>query len=56
MPQAKRLIAASLSGNPNIVNKAINDVNYHMKRNFIAYKSHSKKKPLSLLNPSLCTI
>lgn len=50
MPQAKRLIAASLSGIPDKVRQAIRDVDYHMKRNFIAYESHSKKKILMLLH------
>ncbi len=43
MPQAKRLITASLSGDRNIIRKVIDDVNYHMKRNYVAYKSHQKR-------------
>jgi len=50
MPQAKRLIAAVLiNDNQSAVSKAIAKVDYYMKRNFIAYKSHCKKKLLMLL-------
>ncbi len=45
MPQAKRLITASLTGDRNIIRKAIDDVNYHMKRNYVAYKSHRQVSP-----------
>lgn len=51
MPQAKRLIVASLSGNRDEVCKAIKEVDYYMKRNFNAYQSHAKKK-LLILCPS----
>ena len=53
MPQAKRLIAAALTGDRSMMRKAINEVDYYMKRNFTAYKSHSKKR-MFLLNPSPC--
>ena len=43
MPQAKRLITAALTGSRSMVRKAIKDVDYHMRRNYIAYLSHPKK-------------
>jgi len=53
MPQAKMLITAALTDNQGIVSKAIQKVDYYMRRNYIAYKSHAKKK-LAVLEPSLC--
>lgn len=55
MPQAKRLIAASLTGNTEFIRKAIKEVDYYMKRNFISYTSH-RKKALLQLQPLSCTI
>jgi len=54
MPQAKRLISAALMDNQSKIRKAIQKVNYYMKRNYIAYKSHAKKK-MEALEPSLGT-
>jgi hypothetical protein len=51
MPQAKRLVTAALTDNQGIVRKAIQKVDYYMKRNYIAYRSHAKKK-LAALEPS----
>jgi hypothetical protein len=48
MPQAKRLIEASLSGNLELIRKAIQKVDYHMRRNYNAYISHRKKSLLKL--------
>ncbi len=53
MPQAKSLVTAALTGNQNMVRKAIQKVDYYMKRNYIAYKSHAKKKLLAL-DPAIC--
>ena len=44
MPQAKRLISASLAAGQNKVLKALEKLEYYIKRNYIAYKSHAKKK------------
>lgn len=49
LPQAQMLIIAALSGDENAVKKALKDIRYIMKRNFIAYQSHRKKR-LRLLN------
>ena len=54
MPQAKRLITAALTDNQGIVRKTIQKVDYYMKRNYIAYRSHAKKK-LTALEPTLGT-
>lgn len=53
MPQAKKLITAALAGSTSMVRKAIKDVDYHMRRNYIAYLSH-RKKTLAALSPALC--
>jgi len=54
MPQAKRLIAASLTGNIDAIKKAVRDVDYYMRRNFIAYISH-RKKTLNKIKQPECT-
>jgi len=48
MPQAKRLVTAALADNHGIVSKAIQKVDYYMRRNYIAYRSHAKKKLAAL--------
>ena len=55
MPQAKRLITASLSAKrqQNILQKTIQKIDYYMRRNYIAYKSHAKRK-LAMLQISPC--
>ena len=55
MPQAKRLIAAALTGSKSMVRKAIRDVDYHMRRNYIAYLSH-RKRTMARHGPVLCAI
>ena len=53
MPQAKRLVAAALADkHDSIVSKAIKNVDYYMRRNYIVYSSHAKKK-LAMLEASL---
>lgn len=43
MPQAKKLIIASLSHDKLTIRKAIKIVNYYLKKNYAAYESHKKK-------------
>lgn len=33
----------ALSGDENIIKKALKNLDYHLRRNYCAYKSHSKK-------------
>jgi len=49
MPQAYRLVGAALTRDPAKMRKALSELMYHLKRNFIAYKSHRKTK-VKLLN------
>ena len=44
LPQAQRLIIAALSGYEETVKKTLNDVDYYMKRNMVAYRSHRKTR------------
>ncbi|SPF35719.1 hypothetical protein SBF1_1540008 [Candidatus Desulfosporosinus infrequens] len=46
---ALMLVVAALSGEEKIIEKALRIVDYHLRRNYCAYKSHSSKK----LNSSL---
>ena len=43
------LVVAALSGDEKIIQKALRNVNYYLRRNYYAYKSHGLKK----LNGSL---
>ena len=52
LPQAQRLIIAGLSGDEEAVRKTLNDVNYYMKRNMVAYRSHRKTR-LKMLNDAV---
>ena len=52
LPQAQRLIIAGLSGNEKLIRKTLKDVNYHMKRNMVAYLSH-RKRNLQMLNEAV---
>jgi len=38
------LVVAALSGNDKIIKRALQRVDYHLRRNYSAYKSHSLKK------------
>ena len=38
------LVVAALSGDEKIIQKAVRIVDYHLRRNYCAYKSHSLKK------------
>ncbi|HAG10818.1 MAG TPA: hypothetical protein DCK76_05435, partial [Desulfotomaculum sp.] len=44
LPQTQKQINAGLSGNEKRNRKTLRDVNYHMKRNMVAYLSHLKRK------------
>jgi len=49
MPQAYRLVGAALTRDPEKMRKALSELMYHLKRNFVAYQSHRKTK-MKLLN------
>jgi SRSO17 transposase len=55
MPMAKQLVGASLTNSLKVISKALKMVDYHLKRNAIAYRSHRKKKlqDLVILNECL---
>ena len=42
------LVVAALSGDENQIKRELYKVDYHLRRNFTAYKSHSLKKLKSL--------
>ena len=48
MPQAYRLIGAAFARDPVRVRKALAELMYHLRRNFVAYQSHRKKNLLLL--------
>lgn len=48
MPQAYRLIGAAFTRDPARVRKALAELMYHLRRNFVAYQSHRKKKLMLL--------
>ena len=52
LPLAQKLIIAGLSGDKETVKKALKIVNYHMKRNMAAYRSHRKTR-LPMLNDAV---
>jgi len=41
---AQLLVVAAISGDEKTIKKILNKVEYYLRRNYIAYKSHSKKK------------
>ena len=41
---AQLLVVAAISGDERTIKKILNKVEYYIHRNYIAYKSHSKKK------------
>jgi len=43
MPQAWRLIAAAFTHDPAVVRKALANLEYYLRRNYVAYRSHRKK-------------
>jgi hypothetical protein len=50
LPQAQILIVAAFSGDTILIKRAMKLVEYHLRRNYQAYKSH-RKKQLLLLEP-----
>jgi|GEM_PF-1896920 len=48
-PEQKRLVGAALTRDPVKMRRALSELMYHMRRNFVAYRSHRKTK-MRLLN------
>ena len=44
LPMAQLLVVAAISGDEIIIKKMLKKVEYYLRRNYCAYKSHSKKK------------
>jgi len=44
LPMALLLVVVALSGDENLIKRALNRIDYHLRRNYSAYKSHSLKK------------
>lgn len=41
---AQLLVVAAISGDEKTIKKILKKIEYYLRRNFCAYKSHSKKK------------
>ena len=41
---AQLLVVAAIAGDEKTIKKILNKVEYYLRRNYCAYKSHSKKK------------
>ncbi|HBY04347.1 MAG TPA: hypothetical protein DEH07_07375, partial [Desulfotomaculum sp.] len=42
-PKAQKSMTAGLDGNEKLIRKPLRDVNYHMKRNMVAYLSRRER-------------
>jgi hypothetical protein len=43
LSMALLIFVSALSGNKNLIKKALKNLDYHLQRNYCAYKSHSKR-------------